>query len=166
MFCFWELWGIRSRFFSSGDFEQFITVKVTLTEISWIVISSFSYALKPCDDFLAPVKRPLFCESSESDLCGETVSLLSLGTVMNAASCSESAVRIEASRVYAVVLKVRLFQFFTYELKCRYELYQLFWILFGQIYLSVFLKQETVKVWDRFFYNEWIFVEWRRYFAV
>ena len=73
-FFFWDFEESDAEFFS-GIFESCITVKGALLEAPWLSNSSFRKALEPCKVFLTLVKRLAFCERSESELCGETVSL-------------------------------------------------------------------------------------------
>ena len=55
----------------------------------WNFISSLRDALQTHKKFLTPVKGVVIRETSEIELCGETVSLQSLATVTTTACCSK-----------------------------------------------------------------------------
>ena len=106
--------------------------------------------LKSFKEILTSINAVVFCERSERELGDEAVSFHSFGTLITRARGFKLSVRKENFQsAFSDTLKKK-FSIFTYELKWRYKLYQLVEVPFGQLYATVDLKQEKLKVWDQF----------------
>ena len=83
-----------------GVSEIFQTIDGALPEAFWISASKIRDAWEQFKEFSISVNSVVFCGRPDRELCIETVSLLSLGTVFIRTCCLKSVEGKEAAKVF------------------------------------------------------------------